>query len=54
MLLAESMGQHPFGGKPTAYVCESYNCKLPTTDPAISFTVNWVINSSDGNARIKS
>jgi len=27
-------GMHPLDGKATAYVCENYNCKLPTTDPA--------------------
>ena len=26
--------QRPLGGKPTAYVCTNYMCKLPTTDPA--------------------
>jgi uncharacterized protein YyaL (SSP411 family) len=24
----------PIGGKPAAYVCENFVCKLPTTDPA--------------------
>ncbi len=26
-------GMHPLDGKATAYVCENYSCKLPTTDP---------------------
>ncbi len=27
-------GMRPIGGKPTAYVCENYSCRLPTTDPS--------------------
>ena len=26
--------QRAIGGRATAYVCQDYNCKLPTTDPA--------------------
>ncbi|MCL5006209.1 MAG: thioredoxin domain-containing protein [Acidobacteria bacterium] len=26
-------GMHPLDGKATAYVCENYTCKLPTSDP---------------------
>jgi len=26
---------HPLGGRATAYVCENYVCKLPTTDPQV-------------------
>jgi len=25
--------QHPINGKATAYVCQNYSCKFPTTDP---------------------
>jgi uncharacterized protein len=27
-------GMHPIDGKATAYVCENFSCKLPTSDPA--------------------
>jgi uncharacterized protein len=26
-------GMHPIDGKATAYICENFSCKLPTTDP---------------------
>ena len=32
MEVVETMTPHQ--GKATAYVCENYTCKLPTTDPA--------------------
>ena len=25
-------GREPVNGKPTAYVCENFSCKVPTTD----------------------
>ncbi len=27
-------GMRPINGKPAAYVCENYSCRLPTTDPS--------------------
>ena len=32
-----TLEQRPLGGKPTAYVCTNYLCRLPVTDPAKLF-----------------